>query len=154
MLGEVEDLYRHSFGSYSYTGADYTILERGLTKVVHEIVKGTPLSRIVRMAREEESLGDIVVCLKRVIELLNQVKKVSKAHGAGKLTRKLERASIILRKDPILKDLVSSEDEEPKLDIPPEVSDDEEELDLPDDERDWSRDMPSRFNALDIDGGW
>lgn len=84
-------------------------------------------------------MDDIVVCLKRVIELLNQVKNVSKEKGTEKLTLKLERTSIILRKDPILKDLVSNDDEELSLDVPPEVSDDEQELVSSDDERDWNK---------------
>lgn len=83
------------------TGGSYvdSIVRWELAHPIYEWAKGTPFFMIANMTSEQE--GDIVVCVKRLCEVLRDAQSVARCIGNTHLHEKLEEAVDLIRRDVI-----------------------------------------------------
>jgi antiviral helicase SKI2 len=79
--------------------ADYedSMCRWALAEVVLEWARGAPFAKVAKLTDLQE--GDIVVCVKRLVELLKDAMNVARAVGNDELCSSLEAATEVIRRD-------------------------------------------------------
>lgn len=80
----------------------------GMAEIVYEVALGSPLSSLVNSA-SAPAAGDIVACLRRLVDLMNEVIDVAVALRDNQLASKLRMAIKTIREDEMMNGLILSE---------------------------------------------